>query len=244
MAVPTLFHPDINKRNIYVSKEDPSIVTGIIDWQSTSIEPGFVYANETPDFVEDPAADVPILEKMMADGDDPDGELQLSPEEEATRKKHLEDVDRCRQTYEVVFMGKMRRIHDARVLDQTLLRPIRFCDASWRDSAAAFRQELIDLSKRWTELGMSGPCPYQPTEDELAEHAKQYEDLETVQSLKMFLKRALDADSDGWVPAENYETAKKEHAQLFKDFVESVVENGGTEERARQLWPFSDHRDV
>jgi hypothetical protein len=32
-----------------VSEEDPSQVTAIIDWQSTSIGPVFSYANEEPD---------------------------------------------------------------------------------------------------------------------------------------------------------------------------------------------------
>lgn len=49
-AIPTLLHPDFHKRNIYVSAEDPTVITGVIDWQSASIEPAFIYANETPDF--------------------------------------------------------------------------------------------------------------------------------------------------------------------------------------------------
>ncbi|CRG85259.1 Altered inheritance of mitochondria protein 9, mitochondrial [Talaromyces islandicus] len=49
-AAPTLFHPDLHKRNIFVSEEDPSKITGIIDWQSASIEPAFWYADEVPDF--------------------------------------------------------------------------------------------------------------------------------------------------------------------------------------------------
>lgn len=70
VASPTLLHPDLHKRNIFVSEEDPSCVTAIIDWQSTSIEPTFVYANETPDLAEDPAADVPILEKLLPSPED------------------------------------------------------------------------------------------------------------------------------------------------------------------------------
>lgn len=49
-ASPTMFHPDLHKRNIFVSEEDPTVITAIIDWQSTSIEPAFSYANEVPDF--------------------------------------------------------------------------------------------------------------------------------------------------------------------------------------------------
>ncbi|RHZ58563.1 hypothetical protein CDV55_106039 [Aspergillus turcosus] len=49
-ATPTLLHPDFHMRNIFVSSEEPALITGLIDWQSTSIEPAFIYANETPDF--------------------------------------------------------------------------------------------------------------------------------------------------------------------------------------------------
>jgi hypothetical protein len=49
-AVPTLLHADFHMKNIFVSPEDPIVITGLIDWQSTAIEPAFIYANETPDF--------------------------------------------------------------------------------------------------------------------------------------------------------------------------------------------------
>ncbi|PLB53413.1 hypothetical protein P170DRAFT_376246 [Aspergillus steynii IBT 23096] len=49
-VAPTLFHPDLHKRNIFVSREDPTVITGIIDWQAASIEPAFWYADEVPDF--------------------------------------------------------------------------------------------------------------------------------------------------------------------------------------------------
>jgi hypothetical protein len=247
VASPTLLHPDLHKRNIYVSEEDPSCVTAIIDWQSTSIEPTFVYANETPDLAEDPAADVPIIEKLFSSAEDiasnavaTEETVVGSPEEEKARKRHEKDVWTCRQTFEVVLKGYAPKLHDTRAMDQTLLRPFRYCDASWRDSAAALRQELIELSQRWTELGLPGSCPYQPTPEELAEHAKQYQDFESTQQLKMFLKRALNADSDGWVPAENWEIAKKEHKTLFDQWMESIKESGSSEGHARKLWPFDE----
>jgi hypothetical protein len=224
VAIPTLLHPDIHKRNIFVSKKDPSQVTAIIDWQSTSVEPAFVYANHTPDFVEDPAADIPILEKLMQ-GEAPDMESSKGvsaedPEEEAARRRYEKDVSTCQQTYEVVLQDFVPKPHNARAMDKTLLRPFRYCDTSWRDSAAALRQELIDISQRWTELGLPGSCPYQPTPEELREHEKHFEDFETVQQLKLFLKRALDAESDGWVPADQWAEKVVENAKLFGEFLE------------------------
>jgi hypothetical protein len=244
VARPTLLHPDIHKRNIYVSEEDPSIVTMIIDWQSTSIEPAFVYANDTPDLVEDPAADVPMLQDLMNEsGDTSHTVLFQTPdniEEQAAKTRHEQDILICRKTFEVVLRAYMRVLHDARAMDQTLLRPIRYCDASWRDGAAALRQELIELSQRWSDLGLPGSCPYQPSSEELAAHTKRYEDFETAQQLELFLKRALDADSDGWVPAEEWVAAKEANKKFYAEWVASVEENGGDEERARRLWPFNE----
>lgn len=51
-ATPVLFHPDLHKRNIFVSDDDPCVITSIIDWQSASNEPAFWYADEIPDFAE------------------------------------------------------------------------------------------------------------------------------------------------------------------------------------------------
>ncbi|KAI7974305.1 hypothetical protein EIK77_008488 [Talaromyces pinophilus] len=48
-ATPTLFHPDLHKRNIFVSETNRSKITGIIDWQSISIESAFWYADDVPD---------------------------------------------------------------------------------------------------------------------------------------------------------------------------------------------------
>lgn len=245
VADPMLLHPDVHKRNIFVSDEDPSCVTAIIDWQSTSIEPSFVYANYTPDFAEDSTADIPILEGLMSPDAGtaevkPSEEIHESPEEKAAREKYENDVKICQQTFQVIVKGYMRKLYFAKTMDQTLLRPIQYCDASWRYSAAALRQELIDLSQRWSELGLPGCCPYQPTAEELADHAKQYEDFETFQQLKLFLKRSLDAESDGWVPTDKWVAAQEQNTKLFGEWMDSVIESGGSEERARALWPFGE----
>ncbi|KAH7410431.1 hypothetical protein DE146DRAFT_776022 [Phaeosphaeria sp. MPI-PUGE-AT-0046c] len=246
VAAPILLQPDIHKRNIFVSEEDPSCITAIIDWQSTSIEPAFVYASNTPDLVEDPTADVPILEHLMPldnkqlDTETSEGEPVESPEEEAARKRQEKDVLTCRKTFEIVLRGYMRTLHDVRALEQTLLRPIRYCDASWKHGAAALRQELIDLSQRWTELGLPGHCPYQPTPEELAEHGKQYEDFETVQQLTLFLKRTLGTESDGWISVDRWAAAQEMNTELFGQWLESIADSGGSEERVRALWPFSE----
>ena len=142
--------------------------------------------------------------------DSSEGVLAEDTEVEAARKRHDKDVSTCQQTYEVVLRGFVPKLYNARTMDETLLRPFRYCDTSWRDGAAALRQELIDISHRWTELGLPGQCPYQLTPEELREHEKHFEDFETV------------------------------HKKLFGEFLEAIKESGGSEERARALWPFGD----
>jgi hypothetical protein len=196
---------------------------------------------------EDPTADIPILEKALSlTGGNvtneaiTEGAMVESPAEEAARKRHEKDIWTCRQTFEVVLKGYVPKLHSARAMDQTLLRPLRYCNASWRDSAAALRQELIELSQRWTELGLPGSCPYQPTPGEFTEHAKQYEDFESVQQLKILLKHTLGADSDGWVPTESWESARRQHKDLYDKWMETIHESGSSVYRARKLWPFDE----
>lgn len=43
----------------------------------------------------------------------------------------------------------------------------------------------MELSAKWSELGIQGSCPYSPDEQEFAKHSQDYGDLEAVQKLKM-----------------------------------------------------------
>lgn len=233
---PALLHPDLHKRNIYVSDDDPTMITGLIDWQSTSIEPAFVYTNETPDFATYP-------DHVATSNDD----LKNPTEAKGVDEKKQKDVLICRQTFEVCMMG-VPKLRAARALDETLLRPFRYCCSSWRDSAAALRQELLEVSQKWIELGLPGSCPYLPTQEEVAEHKEQYEDFETVQKLKVWLIGFLDTDSDGWVPTDAWEWSKKAHRAAFDKWMEARQEvaketpqtNEMSEEKAQRMWPFDE----
>ncbi|KAM3452453.1 hypothetical protein MY3296_004477 [Beauveria thailandica] len=232
-AAPTLLHPDFHMRNIFVSADDPTIITGLIDWQSTSVEPAFIYANETPDFATPPEEPE---EEMPESGQSE----QQSPE---MRERERKDALICYQTYDVCMKGLIPKVREARPLDPSLFRVFQYCHTSWRDSAAALHQELIELSVRWTELGLQGTCPFSPTEQDLKEHAQNYEDFETVQRLKSWLKSALHTDSDGWVSNAQWDAARDAHRAVYDQWIETARESesaseGLTVEKADKLWPF------
>lgn len=242
---PMLIHPDFNMRNVFVSEEDPSCVTAIIDWQSTSIEPVFVYADSTYDFIEDVNENVKVLRKVMFKDAEPSTSDTPKPEppaetaeDQAAIEKYEKDLSICQQTFQVVLWGYLRKLENARTMDQTLLGPIRHCNNSWRNGAPLLREELIDISKRWTELGLPGQCPYQPTDAELTKHNEQHEEHEVVMMLTLFLMRMLNADSHGWVYAEEWDEALAGNTKWFGEWKRTCLETEGGGERSIALWPF------
>lgn len=221
-ATPTLFHPDLHKRNVFVSDDDPTIVTSIIDWQSASIEPAFWYADWIPDFVAAPA--IPLPE------DQPDIQAELC----------AEAFDTCVQYY-------LPKLSVPKLLDENLFRPFRYCYRTWKDSAVAFRHDLIKTSQHWNDLGFAGVCPFPtPSADDLMVHQKEYKLFQAAQDLKSGLTHLLNAASDGWVSLEDWETTQAANKKFFEGMVQDVSSNENpdedepikTEADLRAIWPF------
>lgn len=180
VAIPVIFHPDLHKRNILVSEEDPTVVSAIIDWQSSSIEPAFWYADEVPDFPQ------PVR--------DPLDEGRTEPKSEA-----------CAKAFDACIHFLAPKLATARSMDESLFRPFRYCYRTWEDGAVAFREELIQTSLRWKELGLVESCPFPlPSPDELVRHQKDYRRFEAAQQLKHSLSSLLNTASDGWVPSKQW----------------------------------------
>ncbi len=220
-ATATLCHADLHKRNIFVSDDDPSVITNLIDWQSSSIEPAFEYADYVPDFA-----------APMTDA---------SPEENPAEIQ----AALCKQAFDACLQGLTPKLYAARALDDDLLRPFRYCHRTWRDGAAAFRHELIDISSRWKELGLAGACPYAlPTSVELLEHQKEFQSFCIANDLKRRLIGLLDTTPDGWVPTDSWEVTEVAHQKAFGELVqamrsaESIEDQSMNEEDLRRIWPF------
>lgn len=219
-AVPTLFHPDLHKRNIFVSEDDPTVVTGIIDWQSASIEPAFWYADDVPDF----ARSTP----------DPFG--QSDPNSEL-----------CTKAFDACVQFLVPKMAVPRSLDESLFRPFRYCYRTWKDGAVAFRHELIETSRLWADLGLPGTCPFAtPAPEELAIHQQNYKRFLAAQELKRDLSRLLNTDSDGWLLPGDWETTSLAHREMFANMLEAVLTNKDPDDDEpirdegdlREIWPF------
>ncbi|KAJ5420253.1 hypothetical protein N7465_002772 [Penicillium sp. CMV-2018d] len=228
-AFPVLLHADFHKKNIYVSAEDPTLITGIIDWQSTSIEPAFLHKKRTPDFAALPA---PPNEETL------EQEAQYSSQ----AQRDLKDAHICNQTYDVVMTALTPKLRASRLLDLALFTVFHYCYTTWTDSAVMIRQVLIELSARWKELELDGSCPYSPTREELGKHKQDLEDFEVHQRLMFWLMANMNTNSGGWVPNEDWENALGANRAAYNTWIEmareSEAEGELSVEKADILWPF------
>ncbi|KAI9669662.1 MAG: hypothetical protein M1831_007358 [Alyxoria varia] len=217
-AHPTLLHPDLHKRNIFVAENDPARITGIIDWQSTSIEPAFWHADETPDFAQ-------------VHEDESDSSSQL-----------------CAKAFEVGTWYYLPRLFTSRLMDEAFFRPFRYCYRTWKDGAVAFRQELVDTTRCWNELGLPGACPFPlPEPDDWSSHQREYRLFEAAQILNRDLARVLDVATDRWAPCDEWERVKASHRETYDGALQVVLANEDpdsdeplrTEADLREIWPFA-----
>jgi hypothetical protein len=225
-AVSTLLHPELHARNIYVFDKNPAIITAFADWQSSNIELAFKYADEVPDF----AAPIP----------DPP-EDNISPEDQRAR----DNADLCYQAFDAAVKGLVPKLSAARALDKDILQLFLYCDRTYRDGAMVLRQALIEISKRWKELGLPDSCPYPlPTSKALLVHQKDLDTFETAQKLKHNLMSLLDTPSDGWVPTHLWGETNEFHEMAFEVHLQEIqnAERGGdhsmSEQKLRESWPF------
>ena len=213
-AAPILLHPDLNKRNIFVSNEDPTIITDIIDWQSCGINPAFMHANEMPDF----ASHISTSDDRSPSNDLPAGK----------------NADLCYQAFNAGVTLLAPKLYAAWKLDQNVARFFECCHRTYKDGAGILRQVLMDLANRWNELELAGSCPYPlPTPEELLTHQEEYKALENEQTLNKFVTSRVNCASDGWVPTDAWRETIEEHKKLYDEFLQTM-----SKEDLSEVWPF------
>ncbi|KAI7353314.1 hypothetical protein KC354_g11649 [Hortaea werneckii] len=213
---PTLLHADLHKRNIFVFSNEPTEVTAIIDWQASAVELAFMYGNETTDLAMRDFGNGDPIEDVDHDS--------LSQEERDARTKKQRDLQLCKDAFEACMKEFAPVIGKARALDELLFRPFLHCNTSRRDSITAVRQDLVELSKRWNDIGLHGDWPYAPTEDELQTHERLYADFQTAQDLMLGLMQRLLADADGWAPTSDWDTVKSCHDEMILGWLQTARE--------------------
>jgi hypothetical protein len=219
-ATPILVHPDLHMSNIFVDPEDPTKITSIIDWQSASIEPAFMCPLPVLDFAL-PADYMVYIEETQQHRDMTTPQIW-----DAALKACLHIVPKIGP-----LMG----------MDDDLFRLFRICHRTWRDGTPLLTSDLIGLTDRWQNLGLPGECSYTPpTGDKLRAHKERWTWFEDFQRFRKVLSAKLQADGDGWVPAERWEETQELHREIFDDVIAGTREpdTDMTEKDWRAIWPY------
>ncbi|KAI1925858.1 hypothetical protein LOZ65_002669 [Ophidiomyces ophidiicola] len=209
-SAPTLFHPDLHKRNIFISKDDPTKITGTIDWQCTSVEPAFYYADDSPDFAKAP----------------PEGTSEFA------------DESLCSQAYEIGCTLLAPRLGGARKIDETLLRPFRYCHRTWRDGFVPFTHELLQLRDSWQKLGFEKNCPIPALgPDEMSFYKEQLYTYNSMLELRQDMVETLGVEGNGWTSEARWEGVRQTY-QYFYDNIMANLEDDKQREEVISMWPF------
>lgn len=183
--------------NIFVSQEDHSRVTCLIDWQSTSISPLFLQAR-WPVFLKPPEGYRvgPECPKLPEDFDDLDADgkdIALFEKDQATFAK----------AYEVATYLNNR---DAYIARWKIFDPLRELFSrlgdTWDDGVVPLRTCLIRIVENWELMGFPDPCPIHFTSAEIASHEKQFSEYTQWHEIQEFAQKYLGTDAEGWISPE------------------------------------------
>jgi len=110
----------------------------------------------------------------------------------------------------VILMKMFAPKLDAAIsIDEDLVRPSFYCHRTWFDGLSALTQDLMEVSRRWTELGLEDTCPYPLlTPDKLAIHRKHQDRFFIKVELLEKLHQSLSIRRDGWVCFDLWEATK------------------------------------
>ncbi|KAI1987138.1 hypothetical protein LOZ53_004468 [Ophidiomyces ophidiicola] len=205
---PVLLHHDLHADNIFVDKDDPTKITGIIDWQATYAAPLFLQTRFPSIFdCEDPypwGAVQPKLPKeldSMTESDKKTAEqqftrLRLKKFYELASRKFNPDIPRA--------MDAMRNDDDPtsfifHLLGQTSV-----------DGPIPLQELLIQVCEKWDLLsakrGSSIPCPVDFSSEEISRHREKAERWATIYG--EFNDLLVDVGGkDGWVSHDEYHEA-------------------------------------
>ncbi|KAF2726659.1 hypothetical protein EJ04DRAFT_452903 [Polyplosphaeria fusca] len=223
LCQPTIRHPDLSPNNIFVSESGD--ITGVIDWQHSTILPMFLQAK--------------IPKHFQNYGDD-DSENFRRPElptnfeflEESEKANELELYRRRQLHYFYLgFTSTNNKPHFHAMGKHDLIVRNRLYDTAgrpWEGDNTSLKAELVQTSTYWPDIATSAmkeanfPVKY-PDGDQLRDF--------------------IGINIDGWVPTESYEEAREKERYIKQQMLEAAE----TEDERKELdehWPFQDHEEL
>lgn len=226
-----LWHTDLHLGNIFVSHEDLTLISGIIDWQSAQAAPTLIQAR-FPEFLQPPKNYIPgATAPSLPDNFD---ELDADEKAKATEENELASQSKY---YEMSCLAYNKHVYDAMKLDRRLWEPFTCSQLSSGGSLVPLRNSLVRIFLDWHILGLPGHCPFKFTEEELRRHHDQVQRYEDRKYLWDIAKFQLCTDDSGWVQVDRWEMTNKMNEYLFDMYIETLSEELSPQGAAKQ-WPF------
>ncbi|KAG0707244.1 kinase-like domain-containing protein, partial [Suillus ampliporus] len=205
LSAPTLWHPDLSLGNIFISESHVPSIQGVIDWQHAAVLPYFqqvalppaiVYDGDLFDVRLDPLILASLRELLDT----------LDPAEQEEYRLHHQLATR-HNLYQAFIRGERKRRHAASSLphiEELIMLPT-YVVRAWSDGILDLRQCLLFLRDNWTKVAPAGmPCPIEFSQDEIAEHERQWHDFQSYQTAIRLVNTKLGCEGDGWVSHESY----------------------------------------
>lgn len=222
-----LRHPDLSPNNIFMN--DSMEITGVIDWQHSSILPIFLHVGIPNDFQHYDDVDPIVLNE----------EQETATELSMRREVHAFYIYRTRE---------LNADHSAALsASYGLLRKRLFLSAAdaWRGDNLNLKTDLIHVSQFWKQIasaegGCFPECPLKYPEEEIKEHLELAGKVkEAIDDVKR-VREHIGMSESGCVLPEHYDEIKARCQQLK---VQSLQMAGTSLEKNEILehFPFDDH---
>jgi hypothetical protein len=242
LSKPTIRHPDLSPSNILVSSSGE--ITGLIDWQHTSVLPLFLQAK---------------LPKHFQNWGDEDSENFRAPRlpenfndlEESEKISALETYRKRQVHYFYVgYTERHNKPHFQAISNPHLVRMNRLYDTAarpWEGDNTSLKAGIIKISRShlldmtFSRTRKDFPVSYTGEEivQCLAIDEKQHEADAQMQTLR----DCFTTNIDGWVSPELYEQAKA-RAQDVRQQMIDVVDTDEERQEIEENWPFQDHIEI
>ncbi|KAL4920790.1 kinase-like domain-containing protein [Aspergillus aurantiobrunneus] len=231
---PSIWHTDLHIGNIFVSEDDPGNVTGLIDWQNTSISPLFLQVR-WPVFLRPPDdyQEVQVMPALPPGFDDMDYEEK----EHALFKKAKATWTKA---YEMATFLNDRKAWRAMQVPSPFKEMFRRCGTTWDEGCLPLQETLIELFQGQEELGLPRESlSLSFTDDQIVQHRREFEAYEEWHSMCTFVKEILDTDADGWIaPERDLVEMRSRNMMLFEYYVSKLAATKSSD-HVRMLWPFT-----
>jgi hypothetical protein len=125
-------------------------------------------------------------------------------------------------------------------LPPALKEIFRRCSHAWEEGIVPLREKLIEIFLNQEDVGFSpGSLPLYFTDEQIAQHRKEFEIYQEWHQMRKFVKDMLDTDDEGWCPPERDLDEMKSRGKLLFEYYMSKMAPSKSPDEVKKMWAFS-----